>query len=426
MKTRLIALLVLIAGAPRAVPLTLAGLLAAVRAGHPLFREASLAIAAEEARREALLPADAWQLRTGPRYTRLGEASAADYNASGAQSASVHAEASRPLPTGGSLTLSAAGEYLRLSQPEWGGPDTWKAAVGLTFGQPLLRGYGRKLERAPYDLARFDGEARRIEQAEAQEALALEASVSFVDWALGRERTELAGRRLAFSRQLAEQTARMQAANLVERIDVLRAEEAARAARLELLQARADEDAGRAYLAALVGRPAAELGLPELDLYSHAPPPPPAQAVRAVRLAELPAAQLREQRRLDAERRRPDLTLTLQAGLAGRDESAAGALSHISPDASIGLELALPAGHPGLDAELRATNARIAALEAEARALETGLAALAAALLARIERYGEILPLCLEQAASAEARTREELRLYDQGRGTLLAVFTES
>lgn len=422
MKTPVVAVLALLAAAQSCQSLTLDELLAEVRAHHPLFRQAPLAIAAEEARRDALLPADAWQLRAGPSYTRLGEASAADYCATGVSSTAVHAEARRSLPTGGSLAISASGQYLRLAEPAAGGADTWKSRLGVTFEQPLLRGYGRRLERAGYDLARFDVEARRVERQEAQEALVLEASLGFVDWALGREKAALAERRLAFAQQLAEQTLRMRAANLVERIDVLRADDAVRAARLQVLEARAGEEASRAQLAVLASLPAADPGPPELALYSHAAPQPAAQPSRALRLLALPAAQLREQRLLAKERRRPELALTLQAGLAGRDESAVGALSQAWPDASIGLELALSAGHPGLDAEVRALDARIAALEAEAQAMEVDLAAGAAALRTRIDRLAEMLPLSLQQVVSAEEKTREELRLYGQGRGTLFAV----
>ncbi len=415
MKARMIAALALALATQSAASLTIDQLLADIRAEHPLFREASLAIAAEEARRDALLPADTWELRAGPRFERLGRGSAADYYATEARSAALRAQARRPLPAGGSLGFSASAEYLRLTDPMAGAPGAWKTALGVTLEQPLLRGYGRTLERAGYDLARWDVQRRRIEQEEAREALVLEVRLGFVDWALGREKAALAARRLALAQQLAAQTLRMRAANLVERIDVLRAEDAARAARLQLLQAQTDAEASRALLGALAGRPPAELGEPELDLYSLAAAPPAAQATRALRLLAVSAGQLREQRVLAEEERRPELNLTLQAGLAGRDQSA-------WPDASVGLELALPASHPSLDAGQRALDARIAALGAEARALEVELAARAAGLRTRIERLGEILELCGQQVASAGEKAREELRLYDQGRGTLSAV----
>ncbi|MBA7570008.1 hypothetical protein ES708_11753 [subsurface metagenome] len=79
-------------------------------------------------------------------------------------------------------------------------------------------------------------------------------------------------------------------------------------------------------------------------------------------------------------------------------------------------------GNRGITAEMEVIDIQLQRLQAESRDLEITLEASLRNLLLQMADMGKILELNQAQIESAQEKTKEELKLYNQGRGQLTFV----
>ena len=91
-------------------------------------------------------------------------------------------------------------------------------------------------------------------------------------------------------------------------------------------------------------------------------------------------------------------------------------------DTFVGLQFSLPLGNRTAKSQITKTDLRTTQLKKQLLDLSLTLTSALANLHIQINELEEVLKLDIEQIESAKVKTREELKLYDLGRGELTFV----
>jgi outer membrane protein TolC len=416
--------------------ITLPQYLELVRDNHPFFTGQALAVEIERKQAESLLGAQDWALSASSTYSHLGEASAYEYDGAGRlDSLGLETGLGRSFwSTGGRLDFFLSSDYTKLYEVP-GFPSgtadqgSFYQRFGASYSQPLLKNLGGRLDRLGFELGRYAVRLRTIQALESEEDFMLERAGQFLDWALLNEKVSLAEQRLALAREQLSQIERRYRANLVDRADLLRGEEAVRAAEQGLLKLQSLWKAGQAGLAVYAQDEDLYERTPALDLYSLGELPAAEESLASLEASSRVLStftvlkqQLVRQRQALVERKRAELNLTVSGGLAGRNEELPDSLTALHPDVSVALEFSATPANRTIKAEIEKVDAQVDQLLSEMREVEIGLEASLRSLLIQLSDLRKILELNRAQIAAAGARTEEELRLYNQGRGQLVFV----
>jgi hypothetical protein len=172
-----------------------------------------------------------WGLSVSPSFTRLGEASSS-YEASG-QSERIYlfgteAALSRQIwNTGGTLGFSISTDY-KNSEYQSVGSKAFKHGVGISYTQPLMQNYKGTLDRLNYELSDYTIEFTEVQARENKEDFLLGVASRYLDWVGLTEVIDIAKGRLSLANEQLDQVVKRFNANLVDKVDVLRAEDAVR------------------------------------------------------------------------------------------------------------------------------------------------------------------------------------------------------
>jgi outer membrane protein TolC len=423
--------------------ITMSDFLETVKQSHPFFASESLSAEIVREGQQGELGAQDWALRSSTYYTYQKQPSVglgAPEQVS--QVAAEIATAKALWSTGGRFSVTWSSEYTDQTIPgivipfepndiviPAGPAQLYGNRLYLTYTQPLLQNFGGKLDRLAYELGDYEVDFTQLELRENQEQFVLDLSESFVDWALISERRRVANDRLELAQEQLRQTKRKRAANLVERVDVLRAEDAVRIVEQTLVLVESQWKAKQAELAVLSQIPELYQIEPEYDLHARMTLPSADEAVQ----------RLTEQSRIliglrvvhdqlvylthgYSEQSRPQLFLTVGAGLRGLDDELAASLEITDPDVLVSLDFRYPLGNRTARADIAQTELQIKQIEKDYEDTALDLEAGVRSLLIAIEEMERVLALNEDQIASARAKTREEQRLYDQGRSDLTFV----
>jgi len=330
--------------------------------------------------------------------------------------------------TGSRVAVGASSGYGDVRFPGFGAGSfsQFQNRIFAEYSLSLLRNARGALDRLAYDLAAFDINLADLQAEENNEEFLLEMGTLFLDWVYLEEQIRILDRRLAIAQEELERTQRRREQNLIDEIDVLRAEDAVRMARQNQLLAVAQWKAVRVQLATRLADESIDAATPDHDLYSLATEYTDEILNLRVRLQVRPLQRL-EVVRHQLERNReglenagkPSLDLVAGGALEGGDNSYLDSLGTDRPEAYLQLRWSQPLGNRTVKADLRKTDLQILQVEIRARALELELRAAARALVAQMTELENVLLLNQEHITSAARRTEEELRLYNQGRGEL-------
>jgi len=243
------------------------------------------------------------------------------------------------------------------------------------------------------------------------------------------ETVRIAEDRLALAKEQLDQTEKKFKANLVDKVDVLRAEDAVRIADQVLLQLQAQWKSRQAELATLAGSDTIYSQGPRFDLYRLEPLPGRDVAVsalmdqsRVLRTFDILKEQLARQREGLKEQERAQLDLTLAGGIFGRDEEFGKSLEIYKPDATVSVVYSKPFGNRTVRAQIEEIDLRLRQVEEEKRSTEISLESLLMSLMIQMAEIEKIIELNRAQIRSAEEKTKEEINLYNRGRSQLTFV----
>ncbi len=401
-----------------------------VKKNHPFFAKEDLSTQIEEKEAESLLGAQDWMLSIEPSYSYLGKASAPEYGAQNRiHQVGVTAGVNRSLwSTGGQLGLSFSSGYKNSDTS----PSTTKAfrhGFGVSYTHPLLQNSKGKLDRLAYELSDYTIDLTEVGALENKEDFLLDVATRFLDWVYYTEAIQIAEERLSLAEEQLEQTTKKFKANLVDKVDVLRAEDSVRISEQALIQLESQWKAKQAELAVLAVTDDIYERTPHYDLYGFEQLPKKEEAVstlkaqsRVLKTFDVMKKQLLHQREGLEEQARAQLDFTVSGGLYGRDEDFLKSLEIYRPDASVSLVYSKPLGNRTVKAKIEKIDLQIKQIEEDKQNIGVGLEASLASLLIQITEFEKVLALNQAQIKSAEEKTKEEIKLYERGRSQLTFV----
>lgn len=293
----------------------------------------------------------------------------------------------------------------------------------------MLRNKRGTLDRLEYELSQFDIDLSEVIATENEEIFLAQSASKFLDWVLLIEQHKIVVKRLHLSEEELERTREKRASNLIDEVDVIRAEDAVRVARQNLLLIEALSKALQSEFVVLLQDDALNDMTPAFDIYQTKRLPAPREAAKYLqensRLLTTIAIRIDQQKRLRSgfqEQGKKDLSLVVQAGLKNAEASYGRSLAMDVPEARIGLQLTFPHENRTARANVARTDLVALQLEKQHEQLSLDLSSAVANLLTKATVLESVLKLNQEQIESAKRKTTEELKLYNQGRGELTFV----
>lgn len=402
-----------------------------LRQTHPIFEREKLSAQIEQQTRDAYLGGQDWHVQSSLFYLH-DEPSFVVAGPEKTDAISISGGLERALwSTGGRLSASFSSTHARLtSDPFLGLPESYfENRLAVTYSHPLMRNKKGALDRLEYELSRFDIDVSEVIAAENEEAFLARSAAKFLDWVFLIEQHLIVTERLRLSEEQLERTREKRAANLIDEVDVIRAEDAVRQARQNLLLIESRSEALRSELAVLVQDSSLNDMTPAYDLYETPDLPSLSEAATLLRensrLLKTLAIRIDQQKLLRSgfeEQGKADLSVVAQLGLKNAEYSYGRSLAMDIPEARIGLQLGFPVENRTSRAKVTRTDLVTMQLEKQLEEITLDLSSAVTNLITQAAQLKTVLQLNREQIASAQKKTAEELKLYDQGRGELTFV----
>jgi outer membrane protein TolC len=410
---------------------------------HPFFVKESMQPDIERLGRDRLLGNEDWILRSSPFLSYEQPIQTSTFAAKEVWAAGLNGSVERAFwDSGGRLSLNWQWDFIDqdipgISFPGPGGtpievplgPSTfYQNKLWVTYSLPLLQNRGGTLDRLGYELADFDVDFAEIQALENQENFLLDLAGRFIAWEFEYEQARIANDRLTFQEEQLDQTRRKRRANLVDEVDVLRGEDAVQAARQNLVSVQSRLKAQQEELAVLARDADVRTASPVIDLYTEEDLPAIDGVVdeighqRIVRSLRTRVDQLRKQRHGLDDVTLPQLSLNLSGGLQEGDDGFIDAWGVTEPDVAVSLDFRYPLGNSTAETDVDRTSLEIRQLEKQIESVSLDLEAQMRSVWIQMEELKEILALNRTQIETSRKKTREEQRLYNQGRGELTFV----
>ena len=402
-----------------------------LKQNHPLFEREKLTAQIEQQRRDSYLGSQDLSVLSSVFYSH-DEPSFAVAGPEKTDRVSITSGLEKAFwSTGGRLTASFASNYASLtSDPVFGLPESYfEDRVAVTYSHPLLRNKGGRLDRLQYELSQFDIDLSEEIALENEEIFLAQSASKFLDWVFLIEQHRIVVERLHLAEEELNRTREKRASNLIDEVDLIRAEDAVRIARQNLLLIDSQSNALRSELAVLMQDSSLNQMIPEYNLYDTSALPTlsetTAQLQKDSRLLRALTIRIDQQKLVRSgfqDQGKADLSLVAEIGLKNGEVSYGRALAMDIPEARVGLQLGFPVGNRAVKANLARTELTAMQLEKQLEHLTLELSSAVANLLTQASELETVLQLNIEQIESARRRTAEELKLYDRGRGELTFV----
>ena len=411
--------------------ITQEGFLAHLRQTHPLFEKEKLTAQIEQQERASYLGNQDWNVQSSFFFSHE-EPSIAFAGPERTNAFSVSGGVERLFwKTGGRLSATFSSVHANLKiDPLFGFPDSYfENRLAVSYIHPLLKNKNGQLDRLQYDLKQFDIDFSEVIAIENQEDFLARSTARFLDWVFLTEQQRIVTERLRLSEEELANTQQKRAANLIDEVDVIRAEDAVRIARQNLLLIESQWKALQSELAVMVQDTNYYDATPEYDIYEtetlsnldKATTQLKAES-RLLKTIVIRLEQLETVRSGFVEIEKPDLSLIAQVGLKNAETAFGSSLAMDKSDALIGLQLSFPIGNRTAKSKIAQTDLQTMQLEKQLEELTLDLTSAVANVHIQIGELEHVLELNREQIQSAQRKTEEELRLYNQGRGQLTFV----
>jgi outer membrane protein TolC len=398
---------------------------------YPLFEKEKLSIQSEQKRRESLLGGQDWNVRSSlflihdePAISAAGPERTDALLISGGLEKAVWS-------TGGRLSASFSSTIANLKiDPFLGVPDSYfENQLVVTYSLPLMRNHKGMLDRLQFELSKFDIDLSQVMAVENEEVFLFQAANKYLDWVLLVEQQKIVVERLHLSEAELKRAQDKREANLIDEVDVIRAENAVTNARQNLLVIKSKTGALQSELAVLLQDSSFIEMSPDYDIYEMPVLPSLTEAITSLksdsRLLKALAIKIDQKRLLKSgfeEQSRKDLSVFASVGLGNAESSYGRSLVIDKPSAMIGLQYNFPVENRTAKANVSRTDIQIMQLEKQVEEIDLELSAAITNLLTQATELVSVLELDRKQIESARAKTQEELKIYNQGRGELTFV----
>lgn len=334
--------------------------------------------------------------------------------------------------TGGRLSMSYSSAY---SDQDYrtlfsGNPsELFRQQLSLTYSHPLLRNQSGVLDRLEYELAEYAIDLTEIQSQENQENFLLNVGISFLDWIFLEEQLHINNERLLLAEEELKSSWEKYEAHLIDKVDVLRQEDAQRIAKQNVVLSQSQASAQQTELAVLAQSPVINKSKPEYDVYSIVAIGDVEETIsrlneesRVLKVLNVLENQLALKTRGLSNQMRPQLDLNIGTALIEDDASYGKSFGVDNPSLTVGLKFIYPLGvHTG-KADVRKSELELLQLKAERQSIFLDLESSIRSILILIKKVESVLELNLSQIESAQERTLEEIKIYEQGRGDMTFV----
>jgi outer membrane protein TolC len=429
--------------AARAESISLEEFLERIQERHPFFEGESLSVEIDQMTRQGLLGAKDWYLSGNAFLSHQKLIQSGAFVPDRVDVLGFEIATERAFwRTGGRLSFGWSSQFTDQKTADivipfptetlvipTGPSEFYQHRLYAGYSQPLLQNLSGKLDRLQYELSDYDIDFTEVQILENQEGFLVGMADRFLDWVLLTEQKRIAGERAQLAEEERERTVKKRKSYLVDQVDVLRAEDAVRIAKQNLVLVESQWKALRAELSVLCLSDELCEKSPEFDLYRREELPTPEEARRLLkeRSRILETLRIRREQLVHLkggyeEQGRPQLFLNLQAALQEGNDEFGDALVIDRPDLAVSLVFQHPLGNRAAKANIDKASLEIDKLDREIGNISLDLESGLVNLLILIQEMEKVLELNIEQIESSRAKTQEELNLYNQGRGDLTFV----
>ena len=398
---------------------------------HPLFEKEKLTAQIEKEEQNSYRGAEDWTFFSTANFSHL-EPAIAYAGPEKMDAFSLDGGFERLFwKTGGRLSASFSSSlsYIKID-PVFGFPDHfYQNKFSITYTHPLLQNKKGFLDRLQHDLKQFDVDFSEVRAIENLENFLTASSRKFLNWVLLTEQREIVSERLSLSEEELARTERKLKAHLIDKVDMIRAEDAVRIAKQNQMLVESQWKALQAELAVLSQNNEIYNLSPEFNLYEVKDFIPLEEAVsqlrtesRLIHTLNIRLKQLEYSRKGYEEILKPQLSAKAQFNIKKAAEGLDRALGMDKPDVVVGLQYSFPLRNRTAKAQIIKTDLQIDQLKKQVDDLTLNLASVLTNLYIQIRELEKVMQLNQEQIESAKRKTEEELKLYNQGRGDLTFV----
>ncbi|MFT5121816.1 MAG: outer membrane protein TolC [Kiritimatiellia bacterium] len=423
-----------------AAPLTLEEFQRLIVQTHPAFASEKLDIAVAEKKRDAAKGGEDWMLSSSPFYRTEEPVASSTFSPTEAQRFGADLGLSRAIwETGGRIGLSVNYDYTDQKIPaiEIPGlpsgmglvtaqPTFHRHAAIISYLHPLLKNRNGNQDRLVYDLRDLDVQLLELQTLENREELLLQMSSKYLDWVNLFEQVRISRQREALSLDQFEETERRRDQNLVDEVDVLRAENGVQVARQRTVLTHARALAVLRELEILIGLEADPTREPGFGLYESREHPVVEASwyasARPMRALDVLRDQVRRRLLSLEDGEEAQLDLALSGGLVSGDDTYGDSTRFNHPEAQIGLQFSVPLGGRTVKREAEAALLELQKVRKQEEYVELQLKAALENVQIQLGELEKVLELNRKQMTAANKQTVEELKAYDQGRSPLTFV----
>jgi len=246
---------------------------------HPFFKKEALSTQISQKAQDRLLGRKDWVLKSSPFYEFKEPVRETSFEPEKFEKYGLELGTEKAFwSTGARLsfnysTLKTDQNFVDVRAPgfesfSFGEPKFYRNGISATYSQPLLENLGGQQDKLDFDLAGFEVSITDMNREESEEDFLLELGIKFLDWILLREQSKIANDRLVLANEQLNETKERRSSNLVDQVDLLRAEDAVRIAEQTNLLLDSKQRAKQAQIATLVGAANFAGKDPDFDIYS--------------------------------------------------------------------------------------------------------------------------------------------------------------
>jgi len=404
-----------------------------VKQNHPFFAGESLSVNISVESQARYLGDKDWLVESSP-YVSYEDRSGL-FNTTYNKSSQVQINGSlqkRVWKTGGRLSMAYSSAYSNQDYRTLfsGNPsEFFKQQLSVTYSHPLLKNQGGILDRLEFELAVYTTNFTDIQSQENQEDFLLNAGISFLDWILMEEQLRINRERQLLAEEELKSSKEKYKAHLIDKVDVLRQEDALRIAKQNVVLSQSQASAKQTELAIFAQSPSIAESKPEYDIYNSVTIDDIEEVIsrlngesRLLKALDVLVDQITLRTKGLFNQARPQLDLNVGTVLIEDDESLGRSFGVDNPSLFLGLQFTYPLGNHTSKADIRKSEFELQQLKTDKESVFLDLEASIRALSIQINEMESVLELNLGQIESAQERTLEETKIYEQGRGDMTFV----
>lgn len=314
--------------------------------------------------------------------------------------------------------------------PMYGIPSTYyENALTVSYTMPLLKNKNGFLNRLQYELKNFDIDITETIAIEEQENFLTVYAMRYLDWVYLLEQKKIIEERIQISKDLLQNNKKKRDANLIDDVDVIRSENAVTVGEQNLLFIESEIQSVIAELTEIISDNNLYNTEPLFDLYTlhdtfdyNSINDSLLEQSRILSTIRTQVEQLQYLKRGFTEEHKSSLDLVTILGLKNAEDDIPNSMVLDKPNFTIGLQLEIPLGKRSSKSKMKQADLKVENLRNQLDNLKRNLSSNLSKIITQLNLFDEILEKNKQQISITAQKTKEEIKLYDRGRGQLTFV----